>query len=88
MELGAEDAECSWEYTGLGMDYQLLVGPAFMAVFTVGSILWGLVADREDIDRLHLLVVSSLTFSTALVLTAFAQTYWQLVGLRMLSALG
>lgn len=37
---------CEWGYNGLGIDYQVLAGPAFMAVFTVVGVLLGVVADK------------------------------------------
>lgn len=37
---------CEWGYNGLGIDYQVLAGPAFMAVFTVVGVILGVVADK------------------------------------------
>lgn len=37
---------CEWNYNGLGIDYQVLAGPAYMAVFTVVGIILGIVADK------------------------------------------
>lgn len=37
---------CEWNYNGLGIDYQVLAGPAYMAVFTVAGIILGIVADK------------------------------------------
>ncbi len=47
---------CKWDYSGLGMDYQLLAGPSFMAVFTVAGVLWGLAAGMcmQSLTKTHL----------------------------------
>lgn len=37
---------CEWGYNGLGIDYQVLAGPAFMAVFTVVGVILGVIADK------------------------------------------
>lgn len=77
---------CLWDYTGRGLDYQLLAGPSFMAVFTTTSIIWGMAADRYN--RFHLLVLCSGIFSLAMILTAFTTKFWHLVVLRMILAAG
>ncbi len=85
---------CQWDYTGLGMDYQLLAGPAFAAVFSTCGILWGIVADcnKDKVvllnSRTRLLGCAVLIYSTATLLTAAATQYWQLVLLRMTVAAG
>nr|CAH7712245.1 unnamed protein product [Callosobruchus chinensis] len=37
---------CEWNYNGLGLDYQILAGPSFIAVFTIAGIVMGLLADK------------------------------------------
>lgn len=37
---------CEWTYNGLGLDYQILAGPSFIAVFTVAGVLMGYLADK------------------------------------------
>lgn len=37
---------CEWTYNGLGLDYQILAGPSFIAVFTVVGVLMGYLADK------------------------------------------
>jgi len=61
-----------------------------MAVFTVASVGWGLAADNcvRRISRITLLAISSILFSFAMLLTAYANSYGELVLLRMISALG
>jgi len=77
---------CKWDYTGLGMDYQVLAGPAFIAVFTVSGVVLGITADY--VNRLRLLGAAVLLYSLAISLMGFASHYWQLVILRMLLAAG
>ena len=36
---------CEWNYLGSGIEYQLLAGPAFMAIFTVMGIFLGILGD-------------------------------------------
>lgn len=37
---------CEWTYNGLGLDYQILAGPSFIAVFTVVGVVMGFLADK------------------------------------------
>jgi len=78
--------QCKWDYTGLGMDYQVLAGPAFIAVFTVSGVIFGITADC--MNRLRLLSFAVLLYSLAISAMGFATQYWQLVLLRMLLAAG
>ena len=77
---------CRWDYTGLGMEYQLLAGPSFIAVFSVSGILLGLMADL--MSRTRLLGMSVFTFSVATMSMGMATEYWHLVVCRMLLAAG
>lgn len=36
---------CSWDYDGSGVQYQVLAGPAFIAVFTISGIIIGTLGD-------------------------------------------
>ncbi|ODM94927.1 Protein spinster 2, partial [Orchesella cincta] len=77
---------CHWDWTGLGGEYQFLAGPSFMAMFTIASILWGILADKYD--RVYILFSSSLLFSLALVFTSVSTRFWHLVVFRMMLAVG
>lgn len=79
-------AYCEWNYNGLGLDYQLLAGPSYMAVFTVAGVALGVAADRYN--RVRLLAVCTVVFSAAIVLAGSVKQYWQLVLLRMVMAAG
>ena len=82
----------------------MLVGPAFIVVFTISGVVAGFLADR--VSRPALLAASVLLFSISLILTGgcgqqirtavcvtfqfagVSSQYWQLVLLRMLTAAG
>ncbi|XP_060806641.1 putative metabolite transport protein HI_1104 [Amyelois transitella] len=77
---------CEWGYNGLGIDYQILAGPAFMAVFTVVGVILGVVADKYN--RARVLSVCTLVFAIAILLMGTVTEYWHLVVLRMIMAAG
>ena len=39
---------CEWTYTGLGIQYQVLAGPAFIGVFTIAGLVFGSLADSYN----------------------------------------
>ncbi|XP_043210577.1 protein spinster homolog 1-like [Amphibalanus amphitrite] len=73
-------AGCSWDYTGTGLQYDLLAGPVFTLVFTVAGLPLGLAADR--CNRKLLLCACLLVWAVCVLLTGLAQRYWQLAALR------
>ncbi|XP_008560899.1 putative metabolite transport protein HI_1104 [Microplitis demolitor] len=77
---------CEWNYNGLGLDYQILAGPSFIAVFTVVGVILGVAADK--FNRVRLLAICTLIFSIAIILIGTVKEYWQLVILRMILAAG
>ncbi|XP_028026789.1 uncharacterized protein LOC114240448 [Bombyx mandarina] len=77
---------CEWGYNGLGIDYQVLAGPAFMAVFTVVGVVLGVVADKYN--RARILSICTLVFVVAILLMGTVTEYWHLVVLRMVMAAG
>ncbi|XP_011694814.1 PREDICTED: protein spinster homolog 2 isoform X2 [Wasmannia auropunctata] len=77
---------CEWNYNGLGLDYQILAGPSFIAVFTIVGVILGIAADRYN--RVKLLTVCTLIFSVAIILSGAVTEYWHLVILRMIQAAG
>ena len=80
------EAGCDWDYTGRGMDYQVLAGPTFILVFSVSGLLFGLAADYTN--RMRLLGGAVCLFSSAILLTSVSTSYWELVLARMLLAAG
>lgn len=81
MELNNE-TYCEWNYNGLGLDYQILAGPSFIAVFTIVGVVMGVAADK--FNRVKMLAVCTLVFAIAMVLTGGVNEFWQLVVLRMI----
>ncbi|KAJ8713126.1 hypothetical protein PYW08_008430 [Mythimna loreyi] len=77
---------CEWGYNGLGIDYQVLAGPAFMAVFTVVGVILGVVADK--FNRARVLSFCTLIFVIAILIMGSVKEYWHLVVLRMIMAAG
>jgi len=81
---------CSWEYSGLGIEYQVLAGPAFVAVFSVSGVLISILSDKlkSSVSRVVLVGIGTAVFSSACLLMGLANSYWQLVLLRMMIAAG
>ncbi|XP_070163527.1 hexuronate transporter [Polyergus mexicanus] len=77
---------CEWNYNGLGLDYQILAGPSFIAIYTIVGVILGIAADRYN--RVRLLTVCTLIFSAAIFLSGSVKEYWQLLILRMVLAAG
>lgn len=63
-----------------------MAGPAFIGVFSVSGVLFGLAADHWD--RLRLLGGAVITFSAGIVMTSVSSSFWHLVMARMLVAAG
>ncbi|KAK5638981.1 hypothetical protein RI129_013276 [Pyrocoelia pectoralis] len=77
---------CEWNYNGLGIDYQILAGPSFMAVFTVMGVIIGFAADK--FNRVRMLTICTVVFAIAIILCGTVKEYWHLVILRMVMAAG
>lgn len=77
---------CEWNYNGLGLEYQLLAGPSFIAVFTIVGVVMGFAADKYN--RVKMLFVCTLIFGVAIILQGSVSAYWHLILLRMVMAAG
>lgn len=77
---------CEWNYNGLGLDYQILAGPCYIAVFTVFGVIAGIAADR--FNRVFLLTICTAIFSVAVILMGTVSNYWELFAFRILAAAG
>jgi MFS family permease len=77
---------CMWEYNGLGLEYQILAGPSFIAVYAVAGLGWGYLADKYN--RVNYLSLATLIFSVSIAGTAFANKYWHVLLFRMALAAG
>jgi len=86
----ASEKHCQWEYSGLGIQYQVLAGPAFILVFIFSAVFLAVLSDwlYDKLSRTIMLSVGTATFSLACLMMGLAQEYWQLVILRMLIAAG
>ncbi|XP_050302202.1 cis,cis-muconate transport protein [Anthonomus grandis grandis] len=77
---------CEWTYNGLGLDYQILAGPSFIAVFTIVGVFMGYLADK--FNRVKMLGICTVIFSIAIIISGAVTEYWHLVVLRMIMAAG
>eukprot|EP00092_Neocalanus_flemingeri_P010484 GFUD01011295.1.p1 GENE.GFUD01011295.1~~GFUD01011295.1.p1 ORF type:complete len:473 (+),score=126.28 GFUD01011295.1:388-1806(+) len=84
------EKHCYWEYSGLGIQYQVLAGPSFILVFIFSAVFLAILSDwlYDKLSRTLMLSVGTATFSTACLLMGLAGQYWQLVILRMMIAAG
>uniref|UniRef100_A0A0K8SP40 Major facilitator superfamily (MFS) profile domain-containing protein n=2 Tax=Lygus hesperus TaxID=30085 RepID=A0A0K8SP40_LYGHE len=83
-----EDGEqyCEWNRNGLGIDYQVLAGPSFIAVYTIGGVILGIAADKYK--RVPMLAAAVLVCGISVFLIGAAKEFWHLLVLRMLFAAG
>lgn len=76
-----QTAVCKWDYTGSGVEYQLLAGPYFVAIFTVMGVVLGALGDT--FNRIRILSLCIVVYSILTFLTGFAVEYWQVALLRL-----
>jgi len=86
---GSEE-HCYWEYSGQGIQYQVLAGPAFILMFIFSAVFLAFLSDwlYDKLSRTLMLAAGTATFSIACLLMGLAGQYWQLVILRMMIAAG
>lgn len=80
------DGQCYWDYSGLGIEYQILAGSAFANVFACFLIINGMMADV--LPRTAIVGTAIIVFSIATALMGAATEYWHLVVCRMGIAAG
>jgi len=85
-----DNQHCYWEFSGLGIQYQVLAGPAFILVFIFSAVLLAVLSDwlYDKLSRTVMLAVGTTTFSLSCLLMGLSTKYWQLVILRMFIAAG
>ena len=68
----------------------MLAGPAFILVFIFSAVFLAILSDLlyEWLSRTVMLALGTLTFSLACLLMGLSSSYWHLVILRMLIAMG
>ena len=71
-----------WQYSGAGIEYQILAGPVFMLMFTVAGIPMGLLASYKSVNRHLLLSAALLLWTLTTLATSFSQAFWMLLLLR------
>ena len=56
---------CTWTYSGMGYEYQVLAGPAFIAMFSISGVLLSIMADKlkNSVSRVVLVGLGTATFS-------------------------
>ncbi|CAL4234721.1 unnamed protein product [Meganyctiphanes norvegica] len=86
MECEKFNVSCYWDYSGLGIEYQILAGPSFVFIFTICGVIIGFLADK--LNRKIIVAVCLSVLTTATGLTGAAMSYWQLAVLRMLIGAG
>ena len=77
---------CRWAHTGAGLTYQIVAGPVFNNLYPLAGLFTGYLADY---GRRTLWLSLSLAFWSVMTgVTGFAHTFWHLVVLRALLAIG
>ncbi len=77
---------CRWWYAGTGILYEVVAGPVFNNLYIVAGIFTGFLADYGR--RTVWLVICLVIWSLAVGVTGFVTSYWQLVLLRAVLAIG
>jgi len=77
---------CQYNYSGQGIEYQVLAGPVFILVFTFMGLINGALGDR--FSRIRILSINIFIYSVAMLCTGFAPNYWLLALLRFLFGAG
>merc|ERR1719244_1387785 len=80
------EQNCEWKYNGQGSDFQFLVGPAFIYTFSTSALIMGFALDK--FNRPIIMSVGIMVFSVSCILMGIANSFWQLIVLRMGIALG
>eukprot|EP00118_Oscarella_pearsei_P026568 m.819 g.819 ORF g.819 m.819 type:complete len:526 (+) comp4955_c0_seq1:3-1580(+) len=74
---------CQWNYTGQGIEYQILAGPTFIVVFSISALIFGIAVEVKEFNRKNVLAVFAFLWSLVTLVMSFVTQYWQLVILRM-----
>ncbi|KAF6023363.1 hypothetical protein EB796_018320 [Bugula neritina] len=73
---GGNESVCEWDYTGQGIEYQLIAGPVFIVVYTLCGIFIGYLT--SIFKKKNLLAFFLLVWSVFTALSGTCNTYWQL----------
>ena len=77
------DDVCEWTYLGVGLEYQILAGPAFTIIFTLCAIPLGFTAGLPRNNRKVVLSVSIVLWSLMTLLSSFTHNFGQLLATRI-----
>ena len=75
--------ECVWTYTGSGIEYQVLAGPAFTVIFTLFAIPLGFSAGLRRVNRVMVLAGGAVLWSVMTLLSSFVADFGQLLATRI-----
>jgi len=64
------DPHCYWDYSGLGIEYQILSGPAFVAIFSTSAVLLSVFSDKykDSIPRVVMVGAGTAVLASGLPL--------------------
>lgn len=79
---------CKYDYNGQGIEYQLLIGPYFVLIFTFTGLILSLVSDYLKNRRVFLLSCCIVFWSLMTFLSGFAKNYWELSLFRFGTGIG
>ena len=75
--------KCEWAYTGSGIEYQVLAGPAFTVIFTLFAIPLGFTAGFWRVNRVFVLALGAVLWSLMTLLSSFVVDFGQFLATRI-----
>merc|ERR1712142_811048 len=75
-----ESEGCYWDYSGLGIEYQVLSGPAFVAIFSTSTVLLSVLSDKYStaVPRPVFLGAGTSLLAAGCMLMNSVTSYWEL----------
>ena len=74
---------CMWDFSAIGIEYEVLAGPAFILIFTLAALPLGLLAGSPSVNRRVAIAVCLSLWSAMTLLSSFTHVYWQLLLTRV-----
>lgn len=72
-----------WDHAPIGIEYEVLAGPAFTLVFTMVALPLGVLAGFSKVNRKMAIAVSLILWSAMTLASSFTQSFWQLLLARI-----
>lgn len=72
-----------WDYAATGIQYEVLVGPAFTLVFTLTALPLSLLAGWPRVNRKLAIAVCLVIWSAMTLASSFTLSFWQLLLTRI-----